>query len=80
MTNCIHPGGQFILEAVNGRDIGCYFYGGYALESSGFKPYDHTAFAMSYLEKNFIGTIHNELIQDNNLIIDRNSENKNWVV
>ncbi len=50
ITNCVHPGGQFILEAINGRDIGCYFYGGYALESSGFQPHDHTSFAMSYLE------------------------------
>lgn len=38
-----HPGGRFLIEANNGRDISKFFYGGYNYEPlSGGKNHTHT--------------------------------------
>lgn len=39
MNDFIHPGGNYLIEKVNGRDVDCFLFGGYALENSTRKPY-----------------------------------------
>lgn len=50
-----HPGGKFILEAIKGREIGRYIYGGYSLYNHKFLPHRHSEFAINYLETRYIG-------------------------
>ena len=41
-----HPGGRFLLERTNGRDISKYFHGGYSFEPlQGTKDHTHSNYA-----------------------------------
>lgn len=55
-----HPGGQFIMDAIKGREIGRYFYGGSPVEKLDIVPHKHTAFAINYIETRYIGDLRNE--------------------
>lgn len=34
ISNLTHPGGNYITEACIGREVDCYLFGGYALETT----------------------------------------------
>lgn len=34
IKDIIHPGGNYIIRQVNGREIDCFLFGGYALETT----------------------------------------------
>lgn len=42
VTGMNHPGGNYILELVNGREIGRFFSGSYGLETTKMRPHTHT--------------------------------------
>lgn len=42
LSNYIHPGGNFIIQNVIGREVSRFFYGAYGLESTTIKPHLHT--------------------------------------
>lgn len=55
VTGFMHPGGNYILSAVNGRDIDRCFFGGYALEGDKRPAYTHSKAAEKYLIENTVG-------------------------
>jgi len=57
LTYWIHPGGNNIIKAVTGREIGRFFYGNHALEDRNLKPHVHSAIALSQLKSMEIGEI-----------------------
>ena len=57
LTNWIHPGGNFIIQACVGREVGRYFYGGHALEETKIKPHKHSAITLSQMKSCEIGEI-----------------------
>jgi len=59
LTNWIHPGGNFIIQACVGREVGRYFYGGHALEGTKIKPHKHSAITLSQIKSCYIGEIVN---------------------
>lgn len=32
MSEILHPGGNYMISYMSGRDVECYFYGGFSLE------------------------------------------------
>ena len=41
-----HPGGKFVIDKLNGRDISKFFYGGYSFEqNSGSQNHTHSNYA-----------------------------------
>ena len=58
LTDWTHPGGNFVIEAVVGQEIGRYFYGNYALEGTGMKPHKHSALVLNQIEKFYVGEVH----------------------
>jgi len=60
IKNFDHPGGNFILNEINGQEISRYIYGAYGLlYPPNFTQHAHTKHALQIMEKNFIGTIQN---------------------
>ena len=57
LSNWVHPGGNFIIEACIGREVGRYFYGNYALEGTTIKPHKHSQLAVSQIKKFYIGDV-----------------------
>ncbi|CAD8183221.1 unnamed protein product [Paramecium pentaurelia] len=55
-----HPGGQYILERITGREIGRYFYGGYPIQNLNIKMHIHTQFAINYIETRYLGDYRND--------------------
>lgn len=55
-----HPGGQYILERITGREIGRYFYGGYPITDLQIKMHIHSQYAINYIETRYIGDFKNE--------------------
>lgn len=78
LTNFDHPGGKYIIEQIIGKEwnlnykyndyigkeIGRYFYGAYALESSDSQPYNHSNSAKQILYKRLVGELQ---IESNNI-------------
>lgn len=59
-----HPGGESLIEQTVGSDITKYMYGVSSLEGNYTKPFRHSPYAISLLEKNSIGEyINNQIIQ-----------------
>ncbi|KAL4511865.1 hypothetical protein ABPG72_012710 [Tetrahymena utriculariae] len=55
-----HPGGQFILKYIKGKEISRYFNGGYSYEGITMPPYRHTLYAQNFLKEFYIGDIKND--------------------
>jgi len=51
----MHPGGNYIITKINGREIDRCFFGGYALEGDRRAGHLHSVFAEKYLLENTIG-------------------------
>lgn len=49
MKDFVHPGGNYILNFCNGREIERFFFGGYALEGDKRSQYNHSLIAEKYL-------------------------------
>ncbi|EAR94463.2 cytochrome b5-like heme/steroid-binding domain protein (macronuclear) [Tetrahymena thermophila SB210] len=60
ITEIQHPGGQFILKHIKGKEISRYFNGGYAYEGTTMSPYRHTLYAQNFLKEFYIGDIKND--------------------
>ncbi len=58
LTDWVHPGGNFIIEACIGREVGRYFYGNYSLEGTSRKPHKHSQLAFSQVQKFYIGEVN----------------------
>ena len=71
-----HPGGQFIIDKIDGHEIDCYFYGGYNLEGMKVKGYNHTIYALSFLEKNYFGSLDDDSLIINSSILFNESNKK----
>jgi hypothetical protein len=57
-----HPGGNFILEAVKGREVGRFIYGAYGLEIIGDSSKNvHSYFALEALDRYFVGRIPSDM-------------------
>ena len=59
LTDWTHPGGNFIIQACLGREIGRYFYGNYALEGTNMKPHKHSALTLKQINSFYVGEISN---------------------
>ncbi len=60
ITHFSHPGGQYIVNQIYGRDIGRFIFGCYSLENYGFLSLDswvHSVEAMAVMESFNIGEI-----------------------
>jgi len=57
LTDFTHPGGDFMIKAVIGREVTRFLYGGHALEHVNMKPYTHPAYVFQVMEKYRIGTL-----------------------
>jgi hypothetical protein len=57
VTNWIHPGGNFILGQVTGREISRFLHGAYGLESTNMSPYTHSSYALKLLDSFLIGKL-----------------------
>lgn len=54
-----HPGGQFILEKANGKDINKYIYGASAIEDVQGSRHVHTEYVKKFLQSRSIGIRRN---------------------
>jgi cytochrome b involved in lipid metabolism len=75
-----HPGGKFILEAIKGREIGRFIYGGYNLVGHNFQPHKHSEFAINYLETRYIGDYLNESCPVLYIPADESQIQKNQII
>ncbi len=57
VTNLLHPGGNYIIQKLQGEEISRYIHGAYGLESTKLPAYTHTVFAHKLLEQHYIGEI-----------------------
>lgn len=65
ITDFRHPGGDFLLSQVTGREIGRFLYGIYNLESLPKFGHRHSIYATNALEKRFIGYyLNNNIAQE----------------
>lgn len=60
--NFFHPGGNFIIEAVRGREVGRFLYGAYGLESMPGTEHKHSKKAFEVLARSYIGPIQNTFL------------------
>ena len=58
VTGYWHPGGNYILQEVWGKEISRYFYGAHALETTKEIPHKHSTYALSRLQTMVIGHIN----------------------
>jgi len=75
MTGWIHPGGNFLIEAVVGREISRFLHGAYGLESTSMQPHTHSTFALELLEEFYIGRLNNM----ESILIPNFSENNSTI-
>jgi len=70
--NFNHPGGNFMMDKIIGREVGRFLYGAYGLEiPEGTKQHSHSILALRVIQDNFIGTIrrtHDILITDDRTV------------
>lgn len=59
LGNFFHPGGNFIIEAARGREVGRFLYGSYGIESIPGTEHKHSKKAFEILAKCYIGPIQN---------------------
>ncbi|EAR87476.1 cytochrome b5-like heme/steroid-binding domain protein (macronuclear) [Tetrahymena thermophila SB210] len=59
IKNMYHPGGNFIIKKMKGREIGRFMYGAFGLETSNMAGYEHSKYAYDMLEQYYIGEIEN---------------------
>lgn len=57
LTGLTHPGGNFIWEAVKGREVSRFIYGAYGLEKHDMAPYRHSMAAFNVMEARVIGSL-----------------------
>ncbi|KAL4484234.1 hypothetical protein ABPG72_003518 [Tetrahymena utriculariae] len=57
ITDFIHPGGQFIIKEVIGKEIGRYMLGAFSLEGYTFKSHTHSSAAFNLLKQSKIGDL-----------------------
>lgn len=76
-----HPGGNYIIEQIKGREIGRFFYGISGLENLTLPAHKHSLYALNFLNSRLIGKIENQknqaLIKKNNL---SGGENATWKI
>ncbi|EAS06749.3 DOMON domain protein (macronuclear) [Tetrahymena thermophila SB210] len=58
ISDLVHPGGQFIIKEVIGKEVGRYMLGALPLEGHNFQPYAHSSSAFNLLKKNKIGDLN----------------------
>ncbi|EGR34866.1 hypothetical protein IMG5_000940 [Ichthyophthirius multifiliis] len=84
VTEIQHPGGQFILKHLKGKEISRYFYGGYQCEQTKMQPYRHSLYANNFIQNFYIGDIKidfNPFIQIENVSQLENSLPKEcWIL
>lgn len=56
----IHPGGNYLLKNINGKDIDRYLFGGYNYELSKRPSHNHSVLAYLWLENNIIGSLYDD--------------------
>ncbi|KAL4435822.1 hypothetical protein ABPG74_015790 [Tetrahymena malaccensis] len=71
ISDLVHPGGQFIIKEVIGKEIGRYMLGALPLEGYTFKPYAHSSAAINLLKKNKIGDLN---YGETNMLVLANQE------
>lgn len=61
LSNWIHPGGNYILSAIVGREVTPFLNGAYTLEDCYelISPHMHTRFAFELIQNSIIGSIKN---------------------
>ena len=58
ISEFVHPGGQYIMQKIYGREVGRFMYGSYHLEEFGTLPaYTHSHEAFAILESFKFGKI-----------------------
>jgi len=72
LSNWVHPGGNFIIEACLGREVGRYLYGNYALEGTTIKPHKHSNLALSQMQKFYIG----EVTSSESILVRKNTKDQ----
>jgi len=83
LSNWVHPGGNFIIEACLGREVGRYLYGNYALEGTTIKPHKHSNLALSQMQKFYIGEVTNSesiLVHKNTKSQAQATNNDTWKI
>ncbi|EAS06748.2 DOMON domain protein (macronuclear) [Tetrahymena thermophila SB210] len=73
ISNFVHPGGQFIINEIIGKEIGRYMIGAFPLEGYNFKPHNHSFAAIKLLKENKIGSLKYE---ESNMLQVVNQENE----
>lgn len=66
ISHISHPGGRFIFERINGREVSRFLFGAYPLECTNMPEYRHTDFAIQLLLSKQIGKIQPIPIFNNN--------------
>ena len=69
MSSFLHPGGNFIIEEVWGREISRFLNGSYALETTLLTKHQHSSFAYNILNNMIIGKYDLK----NNILIEQDS-------
>ena len=69
MSNFLHPGGNFIMEEVWGREISRFLNGSYALETTKLTKHNHSSFAYNMLNSRIIG----EYDRKKNILIEKDT-------
>lgn len=67
----IHPGGQWMLKHLEGREVSRYIYGVSPLERSNTQVWAHSNEAASYLGKLMVGTLFNPINENEWILRDR---------
>ena len=70
LTGFTHSGGNFIIAECNGRDVGRFLAGAYALESTQMLPHIHTRYAYMALESRYIGAVQSSA---SNMVTEKSS-------
>ncbi|KRX02685.1 Cytochrome b5-like heme/steroid binding domain [Pseudocohnilembus persalinus] len=55
-----HPGGLHLINVCIGRDIDCFLYGGYSLETSNRLPHQHSLQSEIWLQNHLIGSLFDQ--------------------
>ena len=57
MSSFTHPGGQWILSKIKGREISRYIFGGFKLEGENTRAWNHSHHAKNYLMDNVVADL-----------------------
>jgi cytochrome b involved in lipid metabolism len=55
VSRLLHPGGNSIIEKVQGEEISRYLHGAYGLESTLLPAHSHSVYAYKLLDEHYIG-------------------------